>query len=114
MYVKRLVTFLLFGAVVCLGASVQATETPAATNSKDTAATTQPSVTPAPTPKPQTTPPGVSAQPTEKVDDTAPQAFVPQKHFTFPSTMDGSRVLHDFIVQNKGDAPLKITKVRTG
>ena len=40
--------------------------------------------------------------------------FVPENRYTFPTVIDGTEVTHDFIIQNKGDAPLVIEKVKTG
>ncbi len=112
MSAKHVIIFLLMSLAVCLGGPVGATETPGDANTEGAQAA--PSVSPAPTAKPQTSPAEATPEPTEKADPAAPQAYIPQKNFTFPSTMDGSRVVHDFIIQNKGDAPLNITKVRTG
>jgi len=44
----------------------------------------------------------------------SPSVFVPESRFTFPTVIDGTEVTHDFIIQNKGDAELKIEKVKTG
>jgi len=44
----------------------------------------------------------------------SPSVFVPDSRFTFPTVIDGTEVTHDFIIQNKGDAELKIEKVKTG
>jgi len=44
----------------------------------------------------------------------SPSVFVPESRYTFSSVLDGTEVTHDFIIQNKGDAPLVIEKVRTG
>ncbi|MBW2407247.1 MAG: DUF1573 domain-containing protein [Deltaproteobacteria bacterium] len=44
----------------------------------------------------------------------SPSAFVPENRYTFPTVIDGTEVTHDFIIQNKGDAPLVIEKVKTG
>ena len=40
-----------------------------------------------------------------------PVIFVPQDTFEFPTVPAGQMVLHDFIVQNNGDAPLLIEEV---
>jgi hypothetical protein len=40
--------------------------------------------------------------------------FVSESRYTFPAVIDGTEVTHDFIIQNKGDAPLVIEKVKTG
>ncbi len=44
---------------------------------------------------------------------SAPVAFLPEKIFEFKPTLGGKEVVHDFVVQNKGDALLKIEKVKT-
>lgn len=43
----------------------------------------------------------------------SPSIFVPESRYTFPIVIDGTEVTHDFIIQNKGDAPLIIEKVKT-
>lgn len=43
-----------------------------------------------------------------------PSVFVPESQYTFSPVLDGTEVTHDFVIQNKGDALLKIEKVRTG
>jgi hypothetical protein len=47
-------------------------------------------------------------------DDSAPLAFFPQTLYEFPSVLDGAQVVHEFIIQNKGKAPLDIERVKTG
>lgn len=49
-----------------------------------------------------------------KQTQPSPSVFVPESQYTFPPVLDGTEVTHDFVLQNKGDAPLKIEKVRTG
>ncbi len=44
----------------------------------------------------------------------APVAHFPQEIFEFEPVLGGSEVMHDFVVQNKGSAELKIEKVKTG
>ncbi len=51
----------------------------------------------------------VAAQPA-----SAGSVFFPQKAFEFAPVIDGVKVLHDFVVQNKGSGPLVINDVRTG
>ena len=53
---------------------------------------------------------GVPASNSEKV----PSISLPVTQWEFEPVVDGSAVVHDFVVQNKGDAPLNISKVRTG
>ena len=46
--------------------------------------------------------------------EKAPAAFLPVTQWEFESVVDGTAVVHDFVIQNKGDAPLNISKVKTG
>ncbi len=43
-----------------------------------------------------------------------PAVSLPAAEYTFPPTVDGVEVVHDYMIRNKGDAPLKIEKVKTG
>ncbi|MFZ2631549.1 MAG: hypothetical protein WA081_15170 [Desulfosalsimonadaceae bacterium] len=43
-----------------------------------------------------------------------PRAFLPVTHFEFPPVFEGQEVRHEFVIQNKGTAPLNITDVQTG
>ena len=43
-----------------------------------------------------------------------PQAVLPVTHFEFPPVFEGQEVRHEFVIQNKGTAPLDITDVSTG
>ena len=43
-----------------------------------------------------------------------PQAIVPVDRYDFEPLPEGSEVVHNFIIQNKGTAPLIIEKVKTG
>ncbi len=58
----------------------------------------------------------VAAQPASMGSGPAPAASVlfPEKAFEFAPVIDGVKVLHDFVVQNKGSGPLLINDVRTG
>ena len=49
-----------------------------------------------------------------RVQKSFPVAKVPLRVFRFGPVADGQEVLHDFLLRNKGDAPLNISKVRTG
>ena len=42
-----------------------------------------------------------------------PAAYLPTVHHEFASVLEGQEVIHHFIIQNKGDAPLKVQKVKT-
>ena len=45
--------------------------------------------------------------------DTEPVAFFPQTRYEFSPVLDGTEVVHEFIVQNKGTAALNIDRVKT-
>ena len=47
-------------------------------------------------------------------DPGSPSIFVPQPSFQFEPVVSGQKVSHDYIVQNKGTAPLEITRIKTG
>jgi hypothetical protein len=49
-------------------------------------------------------------------DRSAPGAsvFFPETAFEFQPVIDGVKVVHDFILMNKGSAELVISNVRTG
>ena len=51
---------------------------------------------------------------TENKTLNLPSVFVPESRFKFGPVLEGTEIKHDFIVQNRGAAPLKIEKVRTG
>ncbi len=50
----------------------------------------------------------------EKVTQTASSAFVPSGKFEFEPVVEGAKVTHDFVIQNKGTGPLNIERVKTG
>jgi len=50
----------------------------------------------------------------EKNTLQSPFAFVPAVLYEFAPVLDGTEVTHDFIIQNKGTAPLEIEKVKSG
>jgi hypothetical protein len=39
---------------------------------------------------------------------------VPEKQFTFQPVVDGTEIVHDFVIQNKGADELSILNVKTG
>ena len=47
-------------------------------------------------------------------DDTQPSAFFPATSYEFSPVLEGNKVMQEFVIQNKGNAPLKIERVRTG
>jgi hypothetical protein len=51
---------------------------------------------------------------TENKTPNVPSVFVLKSRYEFAPVLDGTEITHDFIVQNRGTAPLTIEKVRTG
>lgn len=47
------------------------------------------------------------------LSDQKPLAFLSEQTLTFEPAWDGDTVSHDFIVKNKGNAPLEILKVES-
>lgn len=50
-------------------------------------------------------------------DDAAPGgpvAYFPEPQYTFDQALEGTEVLHDFVIMNKGDAVLDVQKVKSG
>ncbi len=43
-----------------------------------------------------------------------PRIVAPESSYEFSPVVDGTTVEHDFVVENRGNAPLKISKVKTG
>lgn len=43
-----------------------------------------------------------------------PNAFLPVTKWEFEPVIDGQEVIHDFAIQNRGNAPLNIERVKTG
>jgi len=48
----------------------------------------------------------------EKAGINGPVAFVPDADYEFSQVLDGTEITHDFIIQNKGNVPLKVEKVQ--
>ena len=46
--------------------------------------------------------------------DPQPMYHVAATTFVSPGVLEGDAVIHDFTVDNRGDAPLVISRVRTG
>jgi hypothetical protein len=44
----------------------------------------------------------------------APEAVLPEAQYRFGTAIEGDVVRHDFILLNKGNADLKIEKIKTG
>ena len=47
-------------------------------------------------------------------DPPSPSAVFPETSYEFSPVLDGAKVVHEFIIQNKGVAPLKVERVKTG
>ncbi|UCF92325.1 MAG: hypothetical protein JSW39_29340 [Desulfobacterales bacterium] len=50
----------------------------------------------------------------EKEIGSLPVAYLPESRYEFSRVVDGTEVIHDFVIQNKGTGLLKIEKVKTG
>jgi hypothetical protein len=63
------------------------------------------------------TPPASAAQNASKgsqdITGAAPQSFYPQTRYEFEPVMEGTQVKHDFMIENRGNAPLIIQNVRS-
>jgi hypothetical protein len=46
--------------------------------------------------------------------DKVPKAFLPVTKWEFEPVIDGQEVVHEFAIQNKGNAPLNVERVKTG
>lgn len=57
---------------------------------------------------------GTNAAQTPLEAGDGPRAFVPSPEYKFALVLEGTDVLHDFMIQNRGNAPLKIITVKTG
>jgi hypothetical protein len=44
----------------------------------------------------------------------SPAAFIAQPAYTFEPVADGTQVMHDYVIQNRGTKTLEIQKVKTG
>jgi hypothetical protein len=47
-------------------------------------------------------------------NNTEPSVFLPATSHEFAAVLEGTKVVHDFIIQNKGTAELKVEQVKTG
>ena len=51
---------------------------------------------------------------TAATQQKTPIAHFPVSHYRFDTVVDGTDVVYDFVIQNKGSAPLDVENVRTG
>jgi hypothetical protein len=42
-----------------------------------------------------------------------PEAYFPENTFIFDKILEGTDVTHDFVIKNKGNAPLTVEKVKS-
>ncbi len=45
---------------------------------------------------------------------TGPKAYLPENVYEFQPAIEGTEVVHEFVLFNKGDAPLDIMNVKSG
>jgi hypothetical protein len=45
---------------------------------------------------------------------SGPKAYLPENVYEFPSAIEGTEVVHEFVLFNKGDAPLDLMNVKSG
>jgi hypothetical protein len=46
--------------------------------------------------------------------DATASVFFPESQYEFSPVLDGTEVVHDFVIQNKGNATLTVDRVKTG
>ncbi len=47
-------------------------------------------------------------------NDAEPSVFFPETGYEFLPVLEGTKVVHDFVIQNKGTAELNVEQVKTG
>jgi len=62
---------------------------------------------------PETLKPETAVKKTPEPANGKPSIFIPEDSFEFPPTVDGIKITHDYIIKNKGDSDLEITRVKT-
>ena len=50
----------------------------------------------------------------EEKSQSSPSAFIAQPEYTFEPVVDGTQVVHNYVIQNRGTTILEIQKVKTG
>ena len=89
-----------YGICIVLGLWVMATTASVASDSN--------AITPATTP---TVTPSTSA---EEAGGGVPIVHIPAVRYEFPSVVEGQEVVHNFVIANRGTAPLIIERVKSG
>ncbi|MBI9085563.1 MAG: hypothetical protein JEZ11_18340 [Desulfobacterales bacterium] len=46
--------------------------------------------------------------------ETAPAALFLETGYLFPAVVEGTQVVHDFVIRNTGNAELQIKQIKTG
>jgi len=46
--------------------------------------------------------------------EDAPSVFFPETQYEFSPVLENATVVHDFVIKNKGNAPLNVDRVKTG
>ncbi len=47
-------------------------------------------------------------------NEQGPNVYFPETHYEFPPVLEDTTVIHDFVIQNKGNAILNVDRVKTG
>jgi hypothetical protein len=50
----------------------------------------------------------------EEISPVLPSTLIAEAVYEFEPVVDGTQVMHDYLIQNKGDGTLEIQKVKTG
>lgn len=54
-----------------------------------------------------------SSKTSDQKTTTGPRIVAPEGNYHFSSVVDGTKVEHEYVIENRGNAPLKITRVKT-
>jgi hypothetical protein len=57
---------------------------------------------------------GSAAETPAETPAKAPQAFLPERVYGFQPVLEGTEVVHEFILENRGEAPLNILQIKSG
>jgi hypothetical protein len=57
---------------------------------------------------------GLSVASYGEAEESQAKALISDKVFEFKPVLDGTKIVHDFIIQNSGNATLEIEKIETG
>ncbi len=47
-------------------------------------------------------------------NDASPSVFFPETHYEFSPVLEDAKIVHDFVIQNKGNETLNVERVKTG